>query len=203
MDLQIKYSISAKADFIFFSDQGSTWTSPNRSDVALVGLVKYNGISSPEFVFTEVSYDNTLTNSDVTEFTSDYVKDGWHTIALAVVPLSAGASEGNIRFNTSTQLLEIYQSGDWEELTDFDKILDSETLTVEKKEILLYSKLVIKLNCIWIDIANNKCKDKKCSLDVFWFSRGQLFSLLNQFSIGNRFESQKMIENVTKTVSGL
>lgn len=198
MVLNLSLSISDNAEKILFSDATSVWGNPDKADVALLGLVKYNAVTAPEFTFDQVVYDNTADNMDVTSFEADYVKDGWHTVALAVLPLAPANSEGNIRYNTTTLLVEIYEEGVWTTLTDYDKVLDSETLIVSSRDIILYSKHTIQINCLWLDIVNNRCKDKKCSTETFWFARGQLFSMLNQFAIGNKWEAQRMMENLEK-----
>lgn len=200
MVLDIKYSVLSNAEKILLSDEGSVWDSPAKNTVAVTGIVRHNKTNNREFILVDPKFDPTADNNDITSFEAEYVSDGWYTLAIAVIPTDPSPAEGVIRFNESTLLLEIYQDGDWAELTDPELILTSESLVVSIKEVLLYSKHTIKINCLWLDIVNNKCKDKKCSLDVFWFSRGQLFAALNQFAMGNRFESQRMIENIEKTV---
>jgi hypothetical protein len=198
MVLNLAVSISDNAEKIIFSDSGSTWGSPDKSEAALLGLVRYNEMNSPDFTFTQIVYNNLADNIDVTEFEADYEKDGWHTVAIAVLPVSAADSEGNIRYNISTMFIEIYEGDEWKTLTDYTKILESEILIVSSRDIMLYSKHTIKINCLWLDIINNRCKDKKCSTETFWFTRGQLFSMLNQFAIGNKWEAQRMMENIEK-----
>jgi hypothetical protein len=198
MVLNLTVSISDNAEKIIFSDTGSVWGDPDKATVAVLGLVKYNAVNSPDFTFTDVFYDNTADNGDITEFEADYIKDGWHTVAIAVLPLAPANSEGNIRYNTTTLLVEEYVDGSWVPLTDYDKVLESETLIVSSRDIILYSKHTIQINCLWLDIVNNRCKDKKCATETFWFARGQLFSMLNQFAIGNKWEAQRMMENIEK-----
>ena len=197
MVLDLTISVSQDAKKIIINDSISTWGAPDKSTVALMAFVKYNGVSAQTYDFVQTVYDDNADNSDITVFEADYLKDGWHTIGLAVIPLAPVAADGAIRYNVLTSSLEVFKDS-WETLTDYDLVLNSETLVVSFKDIMLYSKHVIKINCLWLDIVNNRCKDKKCSTDIFWFTRGQLFSMLNQFAINRRWEAQRMMENIEK-----
>lgn len=199
--LAINVAIQEDGNTIFVTDEGTVWGTPDRSGIMLMCYVKYNAISGSEVISDtgDFNYDVENDNNTVTSFAIPYTVDGWHSFHLIIVPTTAADSEGAIKYNTSASELQIYEDGDWIELESsrWDLLL-TEDFTYITQESMLYSKLAIKVNCLWDDIVAKKCKDMKCASDKFWFMRGQTYSLLNQFYIGNRYEAQKMIENVNQ-----
>ncbi len=200
--LAIKVSIQEDGNTIFVTDEGTVWGTPDRAGIALVCYTRYNGYGVDPVIVTDVgmiNYNPANTNSTISSFAVPYEKDGWHTFHLIVIPTSASDTEGNIRFNTGMNRLEIYENGAWIALTSdkWDYMISDDYLRVTQ-ESMMYSKISIETNCLWDEIVAKKCKDMKCASEKFWFMRGQIYSLLNNFYIGNRYEAQRMMENVTQ-----
>lgn len=199
-ELKIKISIREDGEVITVSDEGSVWGTPNRADIMLMLYAKYNATAGVEVITDQnvFSYNPDFDNTVVTTFEVPYTLDGWHTFHLIIIPITASDNEGNIRFNTGTSKLEIFEGGVWIELlSDRWDLLLTEDYERVTQESMLYSKLAIRTNCLWNNIVAKKCADMKCASDKFWFMRGQLYALLNQFYMGHGQDAQLMMENTT------
>lgn len=199
--LVLNMSVSQNAEKIYIDDNTSVWGTPDRNSIALVAMSFYKDPNNQVVVY-KGNYNPAHANNYVSNFEFDYTSDGWYEFALVAVLTNPPSTEGNIRYNISTQELEIYQGTSWVKLEDFD-LLFTETALYEKMDYLLHSKNAIKTACLWKDISENKCRDMKCATDTYWFTRGQLYAALNQFMMGNKHEAHRMLDNLNRTLDRL
>lgn len=197
----MNFAVSEDTDLILVNDSGSVWGAPDRVDVAQVCLLYFMEPGSP-VITVKADYTPGLDNTHISYFQFDYTTDGWYKVYLTPVPVNPTATNGNIRWSVADMELQIYNVDVWETLTDYTLLFTEESIFVENN-YPLYSKNAKLVNCIWKDLVDKTCKTDKCSNEMFWFMRGQLYSALNQFMMGNRHEYHKMIQNVNRIAAQL
>lgn len=213
------YSVDKSTDYIYLTDETGVYSvnneggygTPNndRADYAGVLYAAYtdskSGENPIEISSVRTFYDENYLNTEESKFTTLYKNDGWYKFVYSLIPTSNTAENGNIRYNVSTETLQIYEDTEWVELTDFSLIDNPTQFPSVKLELLLFAKLKLKYNNLQelynectFGCSNCDCSDiQQNVLDLRIF----LESASARFDSNKRNQAQIMIERLTQKFS--
>lgn len=220
LELKSRYIINSAVTTISVQDQTGVytannlggWGAPNttRSSAALVSYLRFQPFDGHEVNLSflnpnsNIRYDETYVNSEVSIFNYPYYKDGWYKSSLIIAPLeNLGPLENDIIYDVALSKLVIFKGGVWVDLlnTDWDYLLNVEKYTSLSTEDILMPLLVLNRNTLteaFIDClacSSCKCNDKQeelVQLNLFMQAADY------RFYSGKPFEAQKMVEKMHK-----
>ncbi len=217
LELKVEKTVLSDGTKLFFTDKTGEYSalntggygSPNstRASIALVFYaLKIPFTGEPVHVSENISYvdyDPAHENDYESVFELPYTttSDGWYQYYLVALPTSVGSPvTDSLRYNTSTEIIEIYDGNSWEVLTDFSKLINEVNPYVFEQDII-FINLIQKYNCM-MEQYFNCIQCTSCNCDKV-FTEIQKLKLLMQsidylFNSSKEFEAVKVLEKGNK-----
>lgn len=186
--------------------------SPNldRNDYAVVVYPRYKwaekakeeiGVSTFKYKtgVLGLDYNAAYTNTKRSMFEVPVVRDGVYEIPMILVPISVATEEGNIRYNTTTSVLEIYTEGSFVELTDFEKLLNPVLLPQTDCSEIILTRTRLAVQNFWelyIKYRGTGKNEENIYKGKHHFVNGQMISAFINHRQGSRLKAQEIVEGI-------
>lgn len=153
-------------------------------------------------------YDSGAANTKETLFEFEYINDGYHTIEMAILPVSNdqtvdlngnNLTDGQHYYYTVEGKIYLHDSvnGD-SEVTDLTTVMDEDGLNVQLCEEIFISNLAIRRNDKYLDYRQTR--NGQCSPSEEFSAAQELtediISLENTFKSGLKVEAQDQVERL-------
>lgn len=198
---------------VYSVDNEGGWGSPNwtRAKTALLFYGFYTPTegddSSVQVVGTPIVYDDTLENTDETEFQLNHVNDGWYTLYLIALKVSLdGISdidsvplvEDEFFYNPTLNAVYQYKALGNQLIEDYSILADDQGVVKGKCERLLHPKLSMHESKVFYDYWNKRKEgcDYKEALIAGMELNYSLGGANSAFYRGLQMQGQDIIENL-------
>jgi hypothetical protein len=179
----------------------------DRADVALYFYAKRLPYNKPFEVVSlatnYIDYNSEYTNEYKSTFELEYDKDGWYQVFIIALPISYDTpSNGDVRYNTVSEKIEIYNDG-WEDfdLDDTETVLLSGDYEYGSHEDIYQLNLIDQKNCATVNYIDCiQCTSCKCDQHFEEASKSKMLieGIDYIFYSNKKYEAVKILEKANK-----
>lgn len=158
----------------------------------------------------EIIYNNSLPNTEESEWQVKIDRDSWYKISLiAIINSSAGLSTGQFYYDTATSEIKRITTSGTEVITDYEELVDPDDSNIPNQstcEKFLWMSTKIKLNKLWRQYKDG-LEDVDCDAQAIFdrhtLTKENAISAHNQFWAGLQTESVKSIEELIEELEDI